>query len=205
MVLIALGGLPYDWHVFNTTIFNNKVIPDFDEILTRCTQEETRMIEYAFNGNGSDPTAFAAHAKKKNHGGLRNQNHGRAGPKGRKGRCYTRNKSGHYARECHNRRDSPRDDDNNNSRRNGRNNKFQGKRKAPSNRNGNGKPFKRSRNSKYDGSNVVDNKINEFILVSALSVASPPNTLDVWLIDSGASRHFTSYKEALFNLVVIWL
>ena len=83
MVLIPLGGLPRDWHVFNTTILNNNVIPDFDEILTRCTQEETRMMEYAFNGNGSDPTAFATHAKKKNHGGLRNQNHGRAGPKGR--------------------------------------------------------------------------------------------------------------------------
>ena len=87
MLLIALGGLPRDWHVFNTTILNNNVIPDFHEILTRCTQEETRMMEYASNGNGSDPTTFAAYAKKKNHGGPRNQNHGRAGPKGRKGRC----------------------------------------------------------------------------------------------------------------------
>ena len=77
MVLIALGGLPCDWHVFNTTILNNNVIPDFDEILTRCTQEETRMMErdYPSNGNGSDPTAFVAHAKKKNNGGPRNQNH----------------------------------------------------------------------------------------------------------------------------------
>ena len=30
--LIALEGLPRDWHVFNTTILNNNVIPDFDEI-----------------------------------------------------------------------------------------------------------------------------------------------------------------------------
>ena len=89
IVLIALGRLPRDWHVFNTTIVNNNVIPDFDEILTRCTQEETRIMEYASNGNGSDPTAFVAHAKKKNHGGPRNQNHGRARPKGRTGRCYT--------------------------------------------------------------------------------------------------------------------
>ena len=132
----------------------------------------------ASNGNGSDPTAFVVHAKKKNHGGRRNQNHGRAGPKGRKGRCYTCNKTGHYARECPNRSDSPRYDDNNNSRRNGRNNRFQGKTKAPSDRNGNGQPFKRSRNSRYDESNVVDNKINEFILVYALSTESPLDTLD---------------------------
>ena len=75
------------------------------------------------------------------------------------------------------------------------------KRKAPSDRSGNGKPFKRSRNSRYEESNVVDNKRNEFILVSALFAASPPNTLDVQLIDNGASRHLTGYKEALSNLI----
>ena len=63
----------------------------------RCTQEETRMMEYVSNGNGSDPTAFLAHAKKKKNGGPRNQTHGRAGPKGRKGRCYPCNKTGKYA------------------------------------------------------------------------------------------------------------
>jgi len=80
------------------------------------------------------------------------------------------------------------DDDNNNFRVNGnqRNNRFKGKRKAPSDRSGNVKPFKRSRNSRYDESNVVDNKKNEYILVFALSAASPLDTLDVWLINSGA-------------------
>ena len=82
MVLIALGGLPPEWHVFNTTILKNNVIPDFDEVLSRCTQEETRMIEYENEGNA----AFTAHAKKKNIGGSRS--HGRVGAKGKKGRCY---------------------------------------------------------------------------------------------------------------------
>ena len=35
MVLTALGGLSSEWHVFNTTILNNNVIPDFDEVLSR--------------------------------------------------------------------------------------------------------------------------------------------------------------------------
>ena len=88
-------------------------------------------MEYENEGN----VAFTARAKKKNNGGPRN--HGRAGAQGKKGRCYTCDKFGHYARECPNRRDSPRDDDNNNNNNNQsngsqRNNKFKGKRKAPS-------------------------------------------------------------------------
>ena len=144
MVLTALGGLSYEWHVFNTTIRNNNVIPDFDEVLLRCVQEETRLKEYENEGNA----AFTARAKKKNNGGLRNQ--GRAGAQGKKGRCYTCNKTDHYARECPNKKDTSRDDDNNNRNGNQRNNRFKGKRKAPFGRNGNGKPFKRSRNSRYE-------------------------------------------------------
>ena len=74
-----------------------------------------------------------------------------------------------------------------------------GKRNAAAAQNGNGRPPKKSRNSRYDEVNVA--KQNEFYLISALSTASPPNTLDRWLIDNGASRHFTRYKEALSNLV----
>ena len=155
------------------------------------------MKEYKNEGN----VAFTARAKKKNNSGLRN--HGRVGAQGKKGRCYTCNKTDHYARECPNKKDSPGDDDNNNKRKNvnERNNEFKGKRKAPSGRNGNGQPFKRPRNSRYEESNVVDDKRNEFILVSSLSAASPPDTMDVWFIDSGASRHLTGFKEALSNLV----
>jgi len=66
---------------------------------------------------------------------------------------------------------------------------------------GNGRPSKKARNSRYEESNVVNNKQKEFYLISALSTTSPPATLGNWLIDSGASRHFTRYKEALSNLI----
>jgi len=46
---------------------------------------------------------------------------------------------------------------------------------------------------------LITSKKN-FILLIVLSTASPLNTLGNWLIDSGASRHFTGYKEALSNL-----
>ena len=128
------------------------MIPDFDELLSRCVQEETRMEEYENEGNA----AYTAHSRKKNFGGPKNK--GRARAQGKKGKSYTCHRPGHYAREFLFKKDSPDDDDNNNNWRNGnqRNSRFKGKRKAPSG--GNGQPFKRLRNSKYEESNVVDKK-----------------------------------------------
>ena len=71
--LIALGGLHCEFHVFNTTILNNDRIPGFEELLTRCSQEETRMMEMDMPSNRNDPTAFSAHAKKKNNPGSKKQ------------------------------------------------------------------------------------------------------------------------------------
>eukprot|EP00253_Pinus_taeda_P012928 PITA_12928 len=36
---------------------------------------------------------------------------------------------------------------------------------------------------------------------AALSTSAPSDSLGIWLIDSGASRHFTGYKEVLHNLI----
>jgi len=116
--------------------------------------------------NRNDPTAFSAHPKRKNNAGSTKQCQGRLWFKdGRKGICFICNKFGHYAGELLNRRDTTRDVDNNyhnnfrgnNNQRNGRfNNK--GKRNALATQHGNGRLPKRSRNSRYDESNVVDNK-----------------------------------------------
>eukprot|EP00253_Pinus_taeda_P002055 PITA_02055 len=206
---IALGGLPRPWDVFVTTILNNYRIPGFDELLARSTQEETRMMERDKPSNGNEPTAFYAHAKRTNNASRRRQGQGfkKGFQGGRKGRCYNCNMFDHYARECSHKKNSPRDDDNNNHNNfkangNQTNNRFnnKGKRNALVARNGNGRLPKRTRNSRYDGSNIVE-KQDEFYLISALSTAFPSDTLDHWLIDNGASRCFTEYKEALSNLV----
>ena len=102
--------------MFNTTILNNDRVPGFEELLTRCSQEETKMMELDMPSNRNDPTAFSAHAKNKNNAGSKKQCQGRSGFKnGRKGRCFICNKFGHYTRECPNRRDTPHDDDNHNN------------------------------------------------------------------------------------------
>jgi len=160
------------------------------------------------SNDGNEPTAFSAHAKRKNDVGPRRQSQGsKKGFKGRgKGRCYNCNRFSHYARECPHKKNAPRNDNRNNNnfksngnQRNNRDNN-KGKRNALVARERNSQPPKKTRNAKYNESNVVE-KQDEFYLISALSTASPPDTLDHWLIDSGASRHFTGYKEALSYLV----
>lgn len=45
LTLIDLGGISRPWKVFTTTILNNDKIPGVYDLLARCTQEETRMME----------------------------------------------------------------------------------------------------------------------------------------------------------------
>eukprot|EP00253_Pinus_taeda_P014766 PITA_14766 len=107
---------------------------------------------------------------------------------------------GHYARKCPDKRNSHRDDDQNPSQGNQRNGRSNGRGKRSDGNQGRGQPFKKARNSRYE-SNIVDNKLDEYYLPVALSTSTPPDSLGNWLIDSGASRHFTGYKEALHNLI----
>ena len=92
MVLTALGGLPYEWQVFTTTILNNNTIPNFDELLSRCMQEEIRMKEFDNERNA----AYGAHFRKKNFGGSKDKR--RTKTQEKKGKCFTCHRTGHYAR-----------------------------------------------------------------------------------------------------------
>jgi len=130
---------------------------------------------------------------------------GKSGSKGgRKGRCLGCNKFGHFARECPNRKDTSHDNDHNHSKgifNDQTYDRYNGKVKRNARHHGNGRLFKKARNSKYEESNVVSNKQEEYYLRSALFTTSPPDSLGNWFIDSGASRHFTGFKEALSNLI----
>ena len=101
------------------------MILDFDEVLSRCVQAETRMKEYENEGN----VAFAAHSRKKNFGGPRNKEV--QGPNEKKASVTLVTSQVTMLENALSRRILLIDDDNNN-RRNGnqRNNRFKGKRKT---------------------------------------------------------------------------
>ena len=89
--------------------------------------------------------------------------------------CYNCNKPGHYAKDC-----------------------FSGKRKgryhastAEANKEPQGKRSKES--------NVAEQKKKQIILISAL-IGSISNSKETWLVDSGASKHMTGYRNALTDL-----
>eukprot|EP00253_Pinus_taeda_P020214 PITA_20214 len=181
LTITTLGGLPSEWYIFRTTLLNNDRIPGFEELMSRCIQEETSMVEQEMPSNRGNPISFSSHAKRRNTSGSKGHFKGNPRSKGgRKRRCFVCNNVGHYARECPDRKDTSHDDDHNHSGGNFNNNN--------------------QRNGRYE-SNVVNNKQDEYYLISALSIASPPDSLGNWLIDSNASRYFTGYKEALFHLI----
>jgi len=117
---------------------------------------------------------------------------------GRKGRCLAYNKFGHYTRECPNTRDTSLDDDNNHSKgifNDRKNDRYNGKGKKNASHQGNGRLFKKARNSRYEESNVDSDKKKEYYLILALSTTSPLDSLGIWLVDSSTSRHFIDRRK----------
>jgi len=55
---------------------------------------------------------------------------------------------------------------------------------------------KKSKFSRYE-SNVANQ--SEYILISAITISSPLDSWDSWLVDSGATHHFSSYMK--FSLI----
>lgn len=146
-----------------------------------------------------EPIAFVVQGKKKKgRRGIHNSR--KSSPKSSsqwtkhlsKVQCYNCHKHGHYACDCSENKRASKFNFNNRSNKSD----YRRSREAPSTRTEN---YRSSRNQRYDN-NVVETQ-SKYFLVSALSSSSHADSCDSSLVDSGASRHFTGYKEVLSNLV----
>ena len=145
LTITTLGGLLHSSGIYlevRTTILNNGRILGFEELMSRCIQEETRVVEQEMPSNRGSPTAFSAHAKRRNNFGSKGHFKGKSRSKGgRKGRCLACTKFGDFARECRNRTSTSHDDDHNHSSgisNDRRNDKYNGKGKRNAGYQGNG-------------------------------------------------------------------
>eukprot|EP00253_Pinus_taeda_P032761 PITA_32761 len=217
LVIITLRGLPPIWETFINTISNNIVLPSFDEIVGKLTQEESRMISRGRiqKHEEGEPAKFVTQNKKKKGKGGRSRNPPPRDTKRRNDRtsahieCYNCHHKVHYARDCLEKHNGPRYNTRSNNRfddqrrrddrRNDRNGRDERRRRdAPSDHEEDRRPQQKSRYSRYE-SNV--GKQFEYILISVLTSSSPPDSWDSWLVDSGATHQFFGYKEVLSNLV----
>jgi hypothetical protein len=179
LVMITLNALPIHWEPFIQSISGRLDLPLFDRLWADCTQEETKLIARGMqDSHHNDNQALASHAKR----GKRNRRSFSKAFKDKK----TSAAPGHEHRndiskiQCfvcdkygHIARDCP------------------------------------TRKKRRQHASIAyvelpqrdeDKKDEAFFFISALSGIVPTDS-DIWLIDNGASRHMTRYREHLTNLV----
>jgi hypothetical protein len=181
LVMTTLNGLPRSWESFIQGICSRKKLTKFSRLWEDCTQEEARVAARE-EKLVDDDQALAAHAgkgkcKKEVH------HHHKKFHKGQKSqrdystfKCFICHKMGHIARNCPNAKDQVRKGKN-----------------------------KRHHAHAAEDDEPVQKRAKEeddeqYVLISSLT-RTVTHGSDTWLIDSGASKHMTGYKDSLSSLV----
>jgi hypothetical protein len=173
--------LPRSWESFIQGICSRRKLTKFSRLWEDCTQEEARMVARE-EKLGDDDQALAAHTKKgksKAHSPRRFQKFQKGQRDYSNFKCYGCQEMGHIKRNCpHNKKEQVR----------------KGK-------------YKRHHAHATEDDELVqkkrikeDDSDEEYVLISALT-GMVTHGSDTWLVDSGASKHMTGYKDSLSSLV----
>jgi hypothetical protein len=181
LVMITLIALPSHWEPFIQSISGSTDLPQFDHLWADYTQEETKLIARGMqDSHHNDNQALASHAKR----GRRKRRSFSKAFNDKK----TSTTPGHEHRKDISKIQCFRCDNYGHIARNCPTRK-KGRHRA-STINVDSKPPQRDEGIKDEA----------FFFISTLSCTVPTNS-DIWLIDSGASRHMTRYREHLTDLV----
>jgi hypothetical protein len=181
LVMLTLNGLPSHWEPFIQSISGRSKLPKFDRLWADCTQEETRLaVRGAHSSHHDESHALASHARK-----------GKGRGRGKGTERFHKKQKPHWAHE-HKEKDMSKVQCY-------RCDKYghyardclvwkKGRRHAT------------TANVDEYPPHTKSDPAEEFFFISALS-GTIPTSNNIWLIDSGASRHMTGYREHLTKLV----
>jgi hypothetical protein len=175
LVTTTLNGFPSSWDAFVQGICARSKLPKFDKLWTDCTQEESRLISKSQKTNDEENQALAAHVKKrKERRNTSPKKTRRSVPDHKKDvskiRCFTCKKLGHFSYQCP---------------------QGKGKRKHHAH----ATDMEESTSQKR----TKESKDEEYVFVSALTGTITQGS-DIWLVDSGASKHMTGFRSSLTKL-----
>jgi hypothetical protein len=181
LVQAIFDGLPSSWEAFLSSVGGREIQLTFERLWHDCLQEESHTA------TKSEPTkeehsALASRFKGKKKGTFQKGSQRKSNTKGTfkgksidtsKIKCFSCNKLGHFAKDCWFRKKNRR----------------KGKQHAST------AEDDESKRKQKSPTNERENR-KEYYLVSVLSnsIFTGPKT---WLVDSGASKHMTGYKEML--------
>jgi hypothetical protein len=179
--MTTLNALPRHWEPFLQSISGRADLPEFDGLWTGCTQEDTRLIAIGVqDSHHDDNQALASHAKTN----IRNRRSFSEAFKDKK----TSAAPSHEQKKDISRIQCFRCDKYGNIARNCPTRKKG--RQLASTTDVDPEPHQRDE----------DIKDEALFFISTLPGMIPTDS-DIWLIDSGASRHMTGYREHLTDLV----
>lgn len=180
LVILALNGLPHSWEPFNQSISRRYKLPKFDRLRADCIKEESRLTARGSvkSSQNEDTHVLATQSTKK-------------------GRNW---KKGNFKKNRDQKSDSAL-----NSKKKKKNLSriqcFRCDKFGHYARDCLTRPKQQGANTnEVSTQKEVEDNSNGFLFVSALS-SNVPTDSDTWLIDSGASRHITGYREHLLDLV----
>jgi hypothetical protein len=180
LVQAIFDGLPSSWETLSS-VNGREIQPTFERLWHDCLQEESRTATRS-KPTKEEHLALTSRFKGKKkvtfHKGSQKNSNTKGMFKGKsidtsKIKCFSCNKLDHFARDCWYRKKNPR----------------KGKHHAST-----AEDDESKRNQKSPSNEREDRK--EYYMVSALSNTdiTGPKT---WLVDNGASKHMTRYKEIL--------
>jgi hypothetical protein len=175
LVTTTINGFPSSWDAFVQRICSRRKLPKFDKLWTACVQEESRLTSKMQKTNDEENQALIVHVKKRkerrNNSMKKNKRHVLYHKKDVcKIRYFNCQKLGHFAYQC---------------------SQGKGKRKHHAH----AKDMEESTSHKK----TRETKDEEYVFISALTGTITQGS-DFWLVDNGASKNLTEFRNSLINL-----